>query len=117
MLVKHRHLTQHATSCHRERESVVHRLLEVLLAAEVTLGRQHRRMPQQKLSRLQLPAAAVTQLGAGSPEIMRDNMVQPCALATIFNHIPNDILGDTVTPYPSGPPDSTKDPAFSDSRR
>jgi hypothetical protein len=39
-------------------------------------------------------------------------VIQPCALATIFDHIPNDILRNTVPPYLSCPTDSTKDPGI-----
>jgi hypothetical protein len=45
-------------------ETIVHRASEILLAAEIPLGRLHRRMPQQELNLLQFTTAVVTQLRA-----------------------------------------------------
>jgi hypothetical protein len=46
-------------------EAIVHRAPEILLAAEIPLGRLHRRMPQQELNLLQFTTTVVTQLRAG----------------------------------------------------
>ena len=45
-------------------EAIVHRASEILLAAEIPLGRLHRRMPQQELNLLQFTTTVVTQLRA-----------------------------------------------------
>ena len=45
-------------------EAIVHRASEILLAAEIPLGRLHRRMPQQELNLLQFTTSVVTQLRA-----------------------------------------------------
>jgi hypothetical protein len=52
-----------------EGEQVVHRMSEILLASQVTLGRLHRGVPEQELNLLQLTTAAVAQLRTSSPQV------------------------------------------------
>jgi hypothetical protein len=49
-----------------EGEQVVHRMSEILLASQVTLGRLHRGVPEQELNLLQLTTAAVRCLVFGN---------------------------------------------------
>jgi len=58
-----------------EAKAIVHRVSQILLATEIALGGLHRCMPQQELNLLQLSAAAVAQLRAGSAQIVGSNML------------------------------------------
>ena len=73
-------------------KKVVHWMPEILLAAEIPLGRLYRRMPQQELNLLQFTTAVVTHLRACSPQIMRCNMLQTRSLAAGLHDVPHDIL-------------------------
>jgi hypothetical protein len=71
-------------------------------------------MTQQKLNLLDLAAARVAQLRAGSPQVMRCNMLQSRPLAAALDHVPYDILRDTLSPYLSHPGDRSKDSSLRD---
>ena len=58
-----------------EVKKIVHRMSEILFAAEIAFRRLHGYMPQQELNLLQLAPARVTQLGAGSAQVMRRNVL------------------------------------------
>jgi hypothetical protein len=51
-------------------------------------------MPQQELNLLQLTTAAVAQLRAGSPQVVRCNMLQAHSLTASLDYVPHDILRD-----------------------
>jgi hypothetical protein len=57
-------------------EVVVHGIFQVLLATEVTLGGQNRRMTQKELYLLQFTTVYVAKLRAGPPKIMRCEAVE-----------------------------------------
>ncbi len=82
-------------------ETIVYRVSEVLLAAEIPLRRLYRRMPQQELNLLQFTTTVVTQLRAGSPQVVRRDVLQTHPLTTGPNHVPNYILRDTLPPKSS----------------
>ena len=50
-----------------EVKQIVHRMSEILFAAEIAFCGLHRCMPQQELNLLQLATTVMTQLGAGPP--------------------------------------------------
>jgi hypothetical protein len=75
-----------------EVKKIVHRMSEILFAAQIAFGGLDGSMPQQELNLLELAAAAVAQLRTGSPQVVRGNMLQPCPLAAGFDHVPDDIL-------------------------
>jgi len=52
-------------------EPVVHRVTQILLAAQIALRRLDRDMAEQELNLFQFAAAAVAQFGAGSAKVMR----------------------------------------------
>jgi len=56
-------------------KKIVHRMPEILFAAEIAFRRLDGCMPQQELNLLQLAAAGVAQLRTSSPQIMRPNML------------------------------------------
>jgi hypothetical protein len=55
----------------RASRSVVYRLLEILLAAQISLGSQDRNMAEKELNLFQFPAIDVAEFCARSPEIPR----------------------------------------------
>jgi hypothetical protein len=87
---------------------------EILFATEITFRRLDRCMPEQELNLLQLAAAIVAQLGTGSPQVMRCNMLQACSLAATLDYVPHDILRDTFSPYLSRPGDGSEDSSLRD---
>jgi hypothetical protein len=57
-------------------EPVVHRLFQILLATEISLGGQYRGMAQKELNLLQFASIYVAKLSAGPPEVMRREVIQ-----------------------------------------
>jgi hypothetical protein len=97
-----------------EGEQIVHRLSEILLAAQVTLSRLHRGVPEQELNLLQLPAAAVAELRAGSPQVVGSDVLQPGSLAATLDHVSHHILRDPPPPDFSRPSHGSEDPPLRD---
>ena len=87
---------------------------EILFAAEIAFRGLDGCMPQQELNLLQLATAAVAQLRAGSPQIMRCNMLQARSLAAGLDYVPHNILRDAFPPHLSRPGDGSKDPSLPD---
>src|SRR5882757_7011878 len=85
---------------------------EILFAAEIAFRCLDGCMPQQELNLLQLTAATVAQFRAGSPQVMRCNMLQACSLAATLDHVPHDILRDAFSPHLSRPGNGSKDPSL-----
>jgi len=56
-----------------EVEKIVHRMSEILFAAEIAFRGLHRCMPEQELNLLQLTTAVVAQLGTGPAQVVRGN--------------------------------------------
>src|SRR5256885_2967566 len=79
---------------HSELKKVVHWMSEILFAAEIAFRCLDGCMPQQELNLLQLATAAVAQFRAGSPHVMRRNMLQARSLAVTLDYVPHDILRD-----------------------
>ena len=95
-----------------EGEQVVHRMSEILFAAEITFRRLHGCVTQQELNLLQLAPAAVAKLRAGSPQVVRCDVLQPGSLAAGLDHVPHDILRDAFSPHLSRSGNCSKDPSF-----
>jgi len=97
-----------------EVKKIVHRMSEILFAAEIAFRRLHGYMPQQELNLLKLSAVRVAQLRTGSPQVMRCNMLQARSLAAGLDYVPHDILRDASSPYLSRPGDGSEYPSFPD---
>jgi hypothetical protein len=69
-------------------------------------------MPQQELNLLQLATATVAQFRAGSPQVMRRNMLQARSLAATLDYVPHHILRDAFSPHLSRPGNGSKDPSL-----
>ena len=59
---------------HSEVEKIVHRMAEILFAAEIAFRSLDRCMPQQELNLLQLTTAIVTHFRTRPPQVMRGNV-------------------------------------------
>jgi hypothetical protein len=70
-----------------EVKQVVYGMPEILLAAEITLGRLYRRVPQQELNLLQRSSAVMTQLRTGPPQVMGCDMLQARSPAAGPDHV------------------------------
>ena len=85
---------------------------EILFAAQIPLRCLNGCMPQQELNLLQLATATVAQFRAGSPQVMRRNMLQARSLAATLDHVPHDILRDAFSPHLSRSGNCSKDPSL-----
>jgi hypothetical protein len=97
-----------------EVKKVVHRMSEILFAAQIAFRRLDGCMPKQKLNLLQFATARVAQLRTGSPQVMRCNMLQARSLATSFDYVPHDILRDAFSPHLSRSGHCSKDSPLRD---
>src|SRR5438094_4243607 len=88
------------------------RVPEILLAAKVAFRRLNRGVTEQELNLLKLTATSVTQLCAGSSQIVWGDMVQARFFAAIPYHVPHHVLGDTLAALADG----TKYPPVRDLR-
>jgi hypothetical protein len=85
---------------------------QILFAAEIAFRGLDGCMPQQELNLLQLATATVAQFRAGSPQVMRRNMLQARSLAATLDYVPHDILRDAFSPHLSRPGNCPKDPSL-----
>ena len=85
---------------------------EILFAAEIAFRCLDGGMPQQELNLLQLATATVAQFRAGSPQVMRRNMLQARSVAATLDYVPHHILRDAFSPHLSRPGNCSKDPSL-----
>jgi hypothetical protein len=97
-----------------EVKKIVHRMAEILFAAQIAFRRLDRCMPQQELNLLQLATARVEPLRTGSPQVMLRNMLQARSLAATLDYVPHHILRDAFSPHLSRSRDSSKDSSLRD---
>src|SRR5258707_14713456 len=95
-----------------EVKQVVYGMSEILLAAEITLGRLYRRVPQQELNLLQRSSAVMTQLCTGPPQVVGCDVLQARSPAAGPDHVPHDILRDASAPHLSRPCHAAEDPSL-----
>ena len=98
-----------------EVKKIVHRMSEILFAAEISFRRLDRCMSQQELNLLQLTAAIVAQLRAGPPQVVRCNVLQACSLAAGSDHVPDNVLREAAAPHRSVSGNRSKDFALTNS--
>jgi len=73
-------------------KAIVHRMPQILFAAEIAFCRLDRCMPQKKLDLLQFATACVAQLRAGPPQVVGCDVLQTCSLAAGLDYVPDNIL-------------------------
>jgi hypothetical protein len=73
-------------------------------------------MPQQELN-LQFTTTVVTQLRAGSPQVVRRDVLRTDPLTTGPNHVPDYILRDALPPNLPRPGDCTEYPSLPNTTR
>jgi len=87
---------------------------EILFAAQIPFRGLDGCVSQQELNLLQLTAARVAQLGTGSPQVMRGDVLQARPFAATLDYVPHDILRDAFPPYLSCSGNPSKDPSVGD---
>jgi hypothetical protein len=97
-----------------EVKKIVHRMSEILFAAQIAFSCLDGCMPQQELNLLQLATARVAQLRTSPPQVMRRNMLQARSLAATLDYVPHDILRDAFSPHVSRSGNGSKDPSIRD---
>jgi hypothetical protein len=75
-------------------EPVVHRVTQILLAAQIALRGLDRDMAEPELNLFQFAAALRAQLGAGSAKVMRGHVLWPYAVAISMHHVPDNVHVD-----------------------
>ena len=95
-----------------EVKKIVHRVSEVLLAAEIAFRRLDRCVSQQELNLFQLASAVMTQLGTGPPQVVGCDMLQARSPTAGPDHVPHHILRNALAPYLARPGDCPKDLSF-----
>ena len=98
-------------------DAIVHCAPEALLAPEVSLGRFHGDVPQQKLDLLQLTARGMTQASAGAPTIVRRQLRDTSPTGVLLDDVPNHLLCDAFSPHVSLFGYAAEDPPVRDARR
>ena len=98
-----------------EIEKVVYRMSKILFTAQIVFCGLHRSMAQQELNLFQFTTAIMAQLRTGPPQIMWGNVLQSCFLAAGSDHVPDDILRNTIAPHPSQSGHRSEDFAVTDS--
>ncbi len=72
-------------------------------------------MAKQKLDLVCFAASIVTEPGASPPKIMGSKFVDPCSRRILFDHVPDYLLAQPVTPNRASTGDPAKDPAAGNS--
>ena len=75
-----------------EVEKIVHRMPEILFAAETAFRGLHRGISQQELDLLQFTTAILAQLRTSSPQIMRGDVLQTGFQAAGSDQVPDNVL-------------------------
>jgi len=90
---------------------------QILLCAEVPLGRLNRGMAEEQLDLLKLPAGSATQLGAGAAEVVRRDAGNACGLSVPLEKLPHHLLAHSITMHLVAPADPTQDRAIGEPGR
>ena len=88
---------------------IVHRMSEILFAAEIAFRGLHGCVPEQELNLLELTAAIMAEFRTGPPQVVRCNVLQACSLAAGSDHIPDNILREAAAPHLPPAGDRSKD--------
>ena len=98
MMCGYRPLWRIDTSQEQAAKAIVDGLFQVLFASEVALGCQDGGVTEKKLYLLQFAAVHMTELCAGSPKVVRCEVVELQTQCTAPDDIPEHVLGNAVTP-------------------
>ncbi len=97
-----------------EVKKIVHRMSEILFAAEIAFRRLDRCVSQQELNLFQLSSAVMTQLRTRPPQVVGCDVLQARSPTAGPDHVPHHILRDALAPYLARPGDCPKDLSFGD---
>ena len=79
-------------------KAIVYGLFQVLLAAELAFCCQDGGVTEKKLYLLQFAAVHMAELCAGSPKVVRCDVVELQTQCTAPDYVPDDVFGYAVTP-------------------
>ena len=89
-------------------DSIIHGIAEPLFAAQVSLRRLHRDMPQKELNLLQLTACLMAKTGTSAAKIVRRERRDLTILCFLLHDTPNDLGAESAAPNPASLVDRTK---------
>jgi hypothetical protein len=78
--------------------AVVHGISDSLLATKITLGGLHGDVTEEELDLFEFAARNVTESGACTPHIVRRNFLNADYLREVFNHVPNNLFRQPISP-------------------
>jgi len=82
-----------------ESDPVVDRIAESLFAAEISLRRLDRYMPEKKLNLFEFAACLMAKVGAGSAHVVGRNRTEPAIRSCWPNNGPDDFGSESAAPY------------------
>jgi hypothetical protein len=81
--------------CNRNPETIIHRILKLLFAADVPFRCLHRSVAKQKLDLFQFASRSVTQAGATAAKVVWGQIVYSGLLGAPLYRVPDDVCGHT----------------------
>jgi hypothetical protein len=79
--------------------SVVHCVLDLLLAAKIALRGLNRNVPKEEMDLFEFSAGHVAQPSACSTQVVRRNFLDANHLREFLDHIPDDLLRQSVSTF------------------
>jgi len=106
---RHQALSRIDISGEQAAKAIVHGFFQVLLASEIAFCCQDGGVTEKKLHLLQFAAVHMAELCAGSPKVVRCQVVEFQTQCTVPDPVPDDVFGYAVTPNGSVPTDWPED--------
>jgi hypothetical protein len=88
-----------------------------LRAAEVSLRRLHRHMPEEELDLLKFAASGAAESGTASAQVVRRELADPCLFRELLNDVPSKFLGHPASPSLASTAHTTEHLSRPESRR
>ena len=95
---RHQALSRIDISGEQAAKAIVYGLFQVLLASEIAFCCQDGGVTEKKLYLLQFADVHMAELCAGSPKIVRREVVELQTQCTAPDYVPDDVFGYAVTP-------------------
>ncbi len=87
---------------------------DLLLRTQVPFGRLDRGMPEQEFNLFEIPAGFPAELGAGSPEIMGPESLDPDLAGSLFDDRPEGPVAQGLADLLAAFPNGAEEPPFLD---
>jgi hypothetical protein len=92
-------------------DAIIHRRPDPLLAAQISLGRLNRNMPQQELDLFQLTSGCLTQFCACPAQVVKREFCHANSFRTFLHNVPNRLFCHALAPDTAHLVHFSKDPA------